>query len=624
MKHTIIPRNVLFGNPSRVGVKISPDGKRIGYIAPSEKNVLNVWVRSVEREDDVMVTSDMFRGIRSYGFTFDNRHIIYIQDKNGDENWHLYRTDLETRETEDITPFEGVRAQNLMLHRDFPDQLMVGLNRRDKSVFDMYRMDLRTGVLELDTENPGDVAGWLADRNFKIRACIASNPDDGSETIRICDDVESEWREIAHFPFGENGAAIGFTEGNDNIYVETSIGRDTTRLIEMDPQGNEIREIACDEKCDIGRVLINAESRKIEAVGYTYEKHRWNVIDEGVKADFELFEKESDGEYFVVSRNRADTTWIVAYLFDDKPFSYYIYDRKERKLTFLFTHHPELENYELAKMEPVIIKARDGLDLVSYITCPKDKEPKNLPMVLLVHGGPWARDGWGYDSQAQWLANRGYAVLQVNFRASTGFGKSFLNAGNGEWGVGSMQHDLTDAVKWAIEKGIADPEKVAIMGGSYGGYATLAGLTFTPDLYTCGVDIVGPSNLRTLMETIPDYWKPFRMQMIKRIGDVEKDAELNEKISPLYHVEKICKPLMIGQGSNDPRVKISESDQIVEAMRKADLPVTYIVFPDEGHGFARPENRLDFYGRVEEFLKTHLGGECEPYEKIEGSSAEAR
>jgi len=362
----------------------------------------------------------------------------------------------------------------------------------------------------------------------------------------------------------------------------------------------------------------------VQAVGFNYLKNEWTVLDPSIKADFEALAKVQRGEFYVGTRDRADRNWIVTYQTDDGPVAWYAYSRDTKKAELLFVNQPELAKYQLAKMEPVVIKARDGFELVSYLTVPVGVAAKNLPLVLNVHGGPWGRDTWGYDPESQWFANRGYATLQVNFRGSTGFGKKFLNAGNGEWGVGTMQHDLTDAVKWAIAKGIADPKKVCIYGGSYGGYATLAGLVFTPELYACGVDIVGPSNIKTLFGSIPPYWAPIKTQFVKRVGDVEADEALNQKISPLFHADKVRVPLIIAQGANDPRVNIREADQMVKAMRDRGLAVTYIVYTDEGHGFARPDNRLDFYGRVDEFLGKQLGGRVEPWQEIKGTSAEVR
>ncbi len=618
----LIPREVLFGNPVKTGVRISHDGTRLSYIAPSEKNVLNVWVKTIGKNDDKMVTNDTYRGIRNYGWMWNNRQIVYIQDAGGDENWHLYTVMLETGEIKDITPFEGVRVQNLISDRHHPDELYIGLNKRNPEIFDLYKLNLLNGELTLAAENPGDVEEWQTDHNFEVRAAVASNPEDASTIIRWRAKQSDPWQDIMVFPFEENGALVDFDEDNTNLLIETSIGSDTTRLIRFDPVAKkELAQLAANNKSDLGSVMTNPISHKLEAVSFNYLREEWIVFDGGIKADFAVLEKLRDGDFFITSRDASDRKWIVAYELDTAPYSFYLYDRDAKKAEFLFTHQPELEKYTLAPMKPFEIKARDGRILTAYLTLPVGLSPKNLPLVLSVHGGPWARDSWGYDGEVQWLANRGYAVLQVNFRASTGFGKDFLNAGNGQWGVGSMQHDLTDAVQWAVAEGYADPKKIAIMGGSYGGYATLAGLTFTPELYTCGVDIVGPSNMQTLMETIPPYWKPFKMQMLKRIGDVEKDEVLNKKISPLFHVDAIKAPLMIGQGANDPRVKKAESDQIVSAMRGRNIPVTYILFPDEGHGFARPENRLDFNGMVEEFLARYLGGRSELYQKVKGSTA---
>jgi len=387
--------------------------------------------------------------------------------------------------------------------------------------------------------------------------------------------------------------------------------------------GKELKVLAQNPKVDVGQVIINEDSKVVEAVGFDYLRNEWTVLDPSVKADLDVLTKLHRGNMTPISRDRANKNWLVAYDNDEGPVAYYAYNRDTKKGDLLFVNRPKLAEYTLARMEPVVIKARDGVELVSYLTLPIGVEPKNLPFVLNVHGGPWARDSWGYDSEAQWFANRGYATLQVNFRGSAGLGKNFLNAGNLEWGA-KMQDDLTDAVKWAIAKGIADPKRVCIYGGSYGGYATLAGLVFTPDLYACGVDIVGPSNIKTLFASIPPYWAPLKKMFTLRVGDAENDEAINKKISPLFHVDKVKVPLIIAQGANDPRVNIKESDQMVEAMRAKGLPVTYVVYTDEGHGFARPDNRLDFYGRVDEFLAKHLGGRAEPWQEVKGSSAEVR
>ena len=621
----LIPRQTLFGNPVKASPQLSPEGTRLSYLAPSDKGVLNVWVRTIGQSDDAQVTNDTHRGIRIHFWAEDGKHLFYLQDLNGDENFHVYSVDLEAKVVRDLTPFQGVRAANIMVDRQHPNEMLVGLNLRDRRVFDMYRIDLASGALTLDTQNPGDVLGWLTDPDFQIRAAQAQNPLDASTILRVRDSRDAPWRTLLTLPFGENGGIDGFTADGKALYVETSMGADTARLVKVDiASAKELETISVDPKVDVGDVMIHPDTHKVVAVGFSYLRNEWRVLDPDFKADFAALAKLGRGEFYPAGRDRADKNWLVTYMVDDGPISYYVYNRDTQKAELLFVSRPDLAKYTLAKMESVVIKARDGFQLVSYLTRPVGAVAKKLPLVLNVHGGPWARDGWGYNPEAQWFANRGYATLQVNYRGSTGFGKKFLNSGNGQWGVGAMQHDLTDAVKWAIAKGIADPKKICIYGGSYGGYATLAGLAFTPELYACGVDIVGPSNIRTLLQSIPPYWAPMKKQFVMRVGDAEKDDELNKKISPLFHAGDIRAPLIIAQGANDPRVNIRESTQMVEALRAKKLPVTYVVYTDEGHGFARPDNRLDFYGRVDEFLAKYLGGRAEPLQEIKGSAAEVR
>lgn len=621
----LIPRQILFGNPVKAAPRISPDGTRLAYLAPSAKNVLNVWVRTIGKTDDAQVTNDTHRGIRIHFWAEDGKHLFYMQDLNGDENFHVYSVDLESKVVRDLTPFQGVRASNIMLDKKYPNEMLVGLNLRDRRAFDIYRVDLTSGALTLDTENPGDVLGWVTDPDFQIRAAQAQNPVDASTVLRVRDSRDAPWRTLLTLPFGENGGIDDFSADGKSLYVETSVGADTARLVRVDAaSGKELETIAVDAKVDVGGVIIHPDTHLVQAVGFNYLKNEWRVLDPAVKADFEALAKIGRGEFYLSGRDRADKNWLITYQVDDGPVAWYAYNRESKKPELLFVNQPDLAKYKMAKMEPMVIKARDGFKLVSYLTLPVGVAAKKLPLVLNVHGGPWGRDGWGYNPEAQWFANRGYATLQVNFRGSTGFGKKFLYAGDKQWGVGTMQHDLTDAVKWAIAKGIADPKRICIYGGSYGGYATLAGLVFTPELYACGVDIVGPSNIKTLLQSIPPYWAPFKKQFVLQVGDVENDDAFNKKISPLFHAANIRVPLIVAQGANDPRVNIREATQMVEAMRAKGLPVTYIVYTDEGHGFARPDNRLDFYGRVDEFLAKHLGGRSEPWQKVEGSSAEVR
>lgn len=622
---TLIPREVLLGNPTKASPHVSPDGTKLAYLAPSKEDVLNVWVRTLGKEDDQMVTKDTHRGIRIHFWAEDGKHLMYLQDLNGDENWHVYSVDLDSKVVRDLTPFQGIRATGVSTDKKHPNEILVGLNLRDRRVFDQYRVDLTTGAIVLDTQNPGDVLGWVTDPDFQIRAAMASNPKDASTTLRIRDSKDAPWRDLMTWPFGDQGGPIDFTADGKALYVTTTLGSDTSRLVKVDAAtGKELETLAANPKCDLDDVVTQEDRHVVQAVLFDYLKPEWKVLDPSIQADFDQLAKAHKGVFYLTGRDRADKHWTVSYMVDDGPVAHYLYNRESKKADFLFVNRPDLEKYTLAHCEPVVIKSRDGLDLVSYLTLPPGLEPKNLPLVLNVHGGPWARDAWGLEPECQWFANRGYAVLQVNFRASAGFGKHFLNAGNAEWGTGKMQDDLSDAVKWAVAKGYADPKKVCIFGGSYGGYATLAGLVFTPELYSCGVDIVGPSNLKTLMESIPPYWEPMKKQFALRIGPVDTDEAYNKKISPLFHADTIKVPLIIAQGANDPRVNIREADQMVKALRDRKIPVDYVVYTDEGHGFARPENRLDFYGRVDDFLAKNLGGRSEPWQKVEGSSAEVR
>ncbi|HEY8130885.1 MAG TPA: S9 family peptidase, partial [Thermoanaerobaculia bacterium] len=470
------------------------------------------------------------------------------------------------------------------------------------------------------------VAGWEADPKLNVLGAQISTPDGGTE-IRIRETPQAAWRTWMKAGPDENLDLLGFTADSKAAYIESSISADTTRLIQKDLSSGTEKVIAYSDEVDTGSVLINPNTRVVEAVSFEPGRRTWRVIDPAVKSDFEGIAKLQDGDFVIGSRDQADKTWLVGFTTDRGPVKYYAWDRDAKKGTYLFSIQPKLENLQLSEMKPVAIKTRDGLTMNAYLTLPAGLSPKNLPMVLYPHGGPWARDFWGYNSTAQWLSNRGYAVLMPNFRGSTGYGKKFLHAGDKQWGL-KMHDDLIDAANWAVKQGYADPKRIAIMGGSYGGYATLAGLTFTPDYFACGVDIVGPSNLKTLIGSIPPYWKPIRSMFDARMGNVDdpKDAELVRNASPLFKANQIKKPLLIGQGANDPRVNKAESEQIVEAIEKNGGSVTYVIYSDEGHGFARPENRIDFNARAETFLSQCLGGRAEAMagERYPGSTASVR
>ena len=617
----LIPRDILFGNPERTNPKLSPDGKYLAYIAPDEKNVLQVWVRTLGEKDDRQVTVDKKRGIRIYFWTYNQEQLIYLQDADGDENFHLYQVNIQSNIVRDLTPFQGVKAQVVDLNHNCPDQILVGMNLKNPQSFDVYLINLDNGAVEFNTHNPGNIISWTADAQFQVRAAIASTEDGGSDLF-YRETTEKSWKTMRHWGPNEEGGPILFSDDGKILYISGNHDANAQRLLALDLASRQEKVVAEDPQYDISGIITHPTTCTIEAVGFYKDKLEWQILDESIVADFEFLKAAQKGEFRIVDRTLDDLNWLVAYFTDDGPIYYYTYDRTAKTTKFLFTNQPELEGLKLAPMEPISYAARDGLTIHGYLTKPVGVSAPTSA-VLLVHGGPWARDTWGYRAQAQWLANRGYVVLQVNFRGSTGYGKDFLNAGNREWGA-KMHDDLVDGVNWLVEKGIANKDKIAIMGASYGGYSTLVGLTFTPEVFAAGVDIVGPSSLITLTQTIPPYWEPLKKQFFYRVGNLETEPDFLQSRSPLFFVDKIQKPLLIGQGANDPRVKESESEQIVKAMEDAGKPVEYVLYKDEGHGFARPENRLHFYAIAEEFLAKYLGGQFEPLGFIEGHSGLVR
>lgn len=613
----LISRDILFGNPEKTSPRLSPDGKYLAYLAPDEHNVLQVWLRTVGQQDDRQLTADKKRGIRIFFWTYSGEQLIYLQDADGDENWHLYLVNIQSRIVRDLTPFQGVNAQVLNLDPNFPHEILVGLNLNNPQVFDVYRINLKNGAVEFETQNPGNIVSWTADADFQIRAATATTADGGYDLL-FRETTAQTWEVLRHWGPDDQGDAVLFSEDNQTLYLLGNHDTNAECLFALDLASRQEIVVAQDPDYDISRLVIHPTKRLIQAVSFYKDKQEWKLLDPNIAEDFEAIARIRPGEFSIASRDLADRNWLLAFMTDDGPVYYYAYNRESKTSTLLFSNQPKLEGLQLAAMTPISYSARDGLTIHAYLTKPVGLQTP-VPAVLLVHGGPWARDVWGYNSQAQWLANRGYAVLQVNFRGSTGYGKAFLNAGNREWAA-KMHDDLIDAVNWLVEQGIAEQDRIAIMGGSYGGYATLVGLTFTPDVFACGVDIVGPSNLVTLIQTIPPYWEPLKAMFSHRVGNLETEEEFLKSRSPLFFVDRIQKPLLIGQGANDPRVKESESEQIVGAMQKAGKPVEYVLYPDEGHGFARPENRLHFYAIAEEFLAKYLGGRCEPVGQIPGAS----
>jgi dipeptidyl aminopeptidase/acylaminoacyl peptidase len=626
---SLIPRAKLFGNPSRAMCQISPDGRWLSWLAPKD-GVLNIWVAP---PGDIaaarVVTQDKKRGIRMYGWAYNSTHLLFLQDEGGTEDWHVFVVELASGSVRDLTPIAGVQAQFHDLSLDRPNLVAVGLNDRDKAWHDLYCIDMLSGEKELIFENKQQLGQIVLDRQLRPR--LASQPR-GKEGGRSLYRIEGHTLEPIGVVEHEDDLTthtLGFTRDGATLYGLSSIGRDRAALIATDWKTGGEQVLAEHPRADIGRVLTNPQTFVIEAAGARYLTLDWIALEERVATDLQRLQAALPGEIAVADRTRDDSRWIVVASAAEAPATYHLYERGSGKISQLFATRPELQAYTLAPMRGEVIRARDGLELPSYLTLPAgagERPPTPLPMVLLVHGGPWARDEYGFNPQHQWLADRGFAVLSVNFRASTGFGKAFVNAGDLEWGR-KMHDDLIDAVEWAIARGFARRDRIAIMGGSYGGYATLAGLTFTPELFCCGVDIVGPSNLATLLATIPPYWAAFFENLARRVGDprTAEGRTLLQQRSPLHFAQRIARPLLIGQGANDPRVKQAESDQIITAMRAKGLAVTYVLYPEEGHGFAIPENRQAFYAIAEAFLVTHLGGIAQPFGgDLEGAKFDVR
>ena len=611
----LIPREVIFGNPDKANVQMNADGTFISYLS-NVNGVLNIFIaKSTAKNNPKLITNDTGRGIRNYFWAYDGKHLLYLKDNDGDENTVIHRVNIDSLEDTILTPNKKVKANILGISYKFPKEIIISLNERKKEYFDIYKLNLATGKLSLVYQN-NKYIGFNIDDNYNIRFGYLPTSDGGQTIYQFKEDNEVEFLKIPYKDSYTTGIA-GFTKEKNKVYFMDSSQRDTSALYLMDLDTKSKQLIYANPKSDVNGVVLRPKERILEAVSYEYKREELYIVDEKFQKAYEHLKKINENADLVVkNRTLNDDKWLVAFVSDDNVAEYYLYNTDTQKSNFLFTNKKNLEGYNLTKMHPVVINSRDGLEMVSYLSLPlfKDKVAKPVPMVLLVHGGPNARDSWGFNETHQWLANRGYAVLSVNYRGSTGFGKNFINAGEGQWSA-KMHDDLIDAVNWAIKSNITNKDNIAIMGGSYGGYAALVGLTFTPDVFACGIDIVGPSNLVTLLDSLPEYWKPLLDSMKLKLGGDSKTEEgrkILESKSPLFHVKKIIKPLLIGQGANDPRVKQAESDQIVEALKKEKIPVIYALYPDEGHGFARPENRLSFYAIVEEFLSKCLGGKYQP------------
>ena len=603
-KTPLIPMEDFFRNPEKSSFSISPNGNHIAYMKPW-KTRMNVFVMEMTTKKETRLTSSQERGI--YGFTWlTNERIGYVKDEGGNENIHFFAVNIDMSNEIDLTPFENVQTRIIDDLEDDPNHIIIGLNKRDPQIHDPYRINVNDGKMELIAENPGNISQWMTDHDGKLRIATTS---DGVNTSLLYRNKESdEFKPILTTDFKVSVVPLFFTFDNKNLYVASNRGRDKIAIFEFDLiKSKEGRLIFEHDEVDVSNLLFSRKRKVLTGVSYTVAKNEMIFFDKWREEIQQKLEKKLPGyEVAITSFSKDEAEAVVVTYSDKSRGTYYHYEVNKNKLTELGKVSPWLNEKNMSEMKPIKYRSRDGLTINGYLTLPKGTNGKNLPVVVNPHGGPWARDNWGYKSEIQFLANRGFAVFQMNFRGSTGYGREFWEKSFKEWGK-SMQDDITDGVNWLIDEEIADPDRIAIYGASYGGYATLAGLAFTPDLYACGVDYVGVSSLFTFMESMPPYWELYRSMMYEMVGHPEKDKKLLASASPLLHIDKIKAPLFIAQGANDPRVVKAESDQIVAALKNAGIDVPYMVKDDEGHGFYNEENQFDFYREMEKFLTKHIG-----------------
>ncbi|MHC4931554.1 MAG: S9 family peptidase [Planctomycetota bacterium] len=599
-----IPLEDFFRRPERIAPKVSPGGHRIAYLAPWKRR-LNIHVQDLETGEVTRATSDGDRDLLDYSWVSDGR-LLYAQDKGGDENFRLYAVDCDGSNAVDLTPFDEVQCRIVDELEEVEGKLLFAMNRRNKEIFDVYRLDTNTGAMELVVENPGNHEEWLVDHDGRLRVAVTT--DGVNKSILYRETEQEEWRTIANYTFKEGAAPLKFTADNSALYVASNVGRDKTAIFEYDLEsGKEIALIYEHPEVDVHHLLWSKKHKKVLGVRFEVDRPEFHFFDDRRRAIQEALDRElPDTLNALVSSSRDENTFVVRAGSDRHRGTYHLFDSERMKLTALFEAAPWLKPDEMASVEPIAYEARDGRKIRGYLVLPAGREPKGLPLIVHPHGGPWARDEWGFRNEEQFLANRGYAVLKMNFRGSTGFGREFMESSFGQWGL-TMQDDVTDGVKWAIAQGIADPDRVAIYGGSYGGYATLSGLVKTPELYACGISYVGVSNIFTWLAAFPPYWKPYLEMVHEMVGHPERDAERLRETSPWFHADRIRAPLLVVQGANDPRVKQQESDQMVAALRERGVEVEYLVRENEGHGFLIEENQFDFYRAMETFLAKHLG-----------------
>ena len=602
-----IPLENFFKNPEMSSFKLSPDGKHISYMKPwNEGNrMMNVYVKHMESEKVIRITSASKRSLYGYFWLNENR-IAYIKDEGGDENVHIYAVNIDATNDIDLTPFKNIQARITDDLENDPNFILVALNKRDPQIHDVYRLNVNTGKMELIAENPGNISGWMTDNDGKLR--IATTSDGVNTGLLYRENENDQFKSILTTNFKESVTPLSFTFDNENIYVSSNRGRDKSAIYKFDLKNSVESELIFEhEKVDVYNLMRSKKRKVLTGVSYVLEKRQIYFFDEWRKNVQEKLELHLEGVEVVISDLSKNEKKAIIVAYSDKSRgTYYYYDIEKNSLKKLASLSPWLNSDDMADMFPISYKSRDGLTIPGYLTLPLNyKKGEKIPVVINPHGGPWARDEWGFNSQVQFLANRGYAILQMNFRGSTGYGRKFWEISFKQWGK-TMQNDITDGVNWLIDEGIADPEHIAIYGASYGGYATLAGLAFTPEIYKCGIDYVGVSNIFTLLETLPPYWELGRKMMYEMIGDPNTEKDLLREASPLFHIDKIKAPLFVAQGANDQRVKQAESDQIVDALKKKGIDIPYMLKKNEGHGFYNEENQFDFYKKMEKFLAKYL------------------
>lgn len=601
-----IPVEVIFGIGERINPLLSPDGEQLAYLALSN-GTMNVHVSSIDDPaNGTPVTFDSMYGIRRFVWSGDSRRILYLRDSVGSGSVHLYDVEISSGTARDLTPFDYVRAQIVAVDNDIPNNILFALNLDNPRAYNVYNLNLTTGDFDLAVENPGNVIGWLADNNLQIKGCLQVN-DNGTYEFMVADDKTNTWQEVISWNSVDmmDSSPIRFSGDNKYAFVLDARDANTGRLTKVDLSSGETEVLAEDSIYNVKGAIFNPVTHELEAVSFDGQREFTEAVDETFDEHLAAFEKLNDGDFFISSRSKDNSKWLIGFKQDDAPVPFYIYDRATRQATLLFEHYPELGQYQLAKMEPVSFEARDGLTIHGYLSFPPDVAHENLPMVVLVHDGPWLRDSWGYRPEVQWFTSLGYACLQVNFRGSTGYGKKFRQAGIRQWGA-AMQDDIIDGVRWAVDKNYADPDRIAIVGEGYGGYAALMATIQDGNMFAAAIDISGYTSVPALMESIPDYNTHTRLLYYNRVGNLDMEREFLESISPNRYFDKIETPLLVVHGAMDPKVPSEDVNALTTSLEERDVPHEILLLDNEGHGLAQTSNRLLYYQTAEQFLATHV------------------